>query len=82
MTRARILIRNKTGVFDPEGKVIQGGLQRLGYDAVGDVRVGKVIDLEFESGSEEEIREHIDAMCAKFLVNPVIEDYSVEILDA
>jgi phosphoribosylformylglycinamidine synthase len=82
MPRARILIRNKTGVFDPEGKVIHGGLERLGYDAVGNVRVGKVIDLEFESGSEADIREQIDAMCAKLLVNPVIEDYSVEIFDA
>ena len=81
MPRARILIRNKTGVFDPEGKVIHGGLERLGYD-VGDVRVGKVIDLEFETGTEAQIREQVDAMCAKFLVNPVIEDYSVEIVDA
>lgn len=82
MKRARILIRNKAGVFDPEGKVIHGGLDRLGYDAVGDVRVGKVIDLQFETGTDDEILEQIDAMCAKFLVNPVIEDYSVEILDA
>lgn len=81
MPRARILIRNKKGVFDPEGKVIHGGLQRLGYDDVEEVKVGKVIDLQFEEGEEEEIRKQIDAMCSKFLVNPVIEDYSVEILD-
>ncbi len=82
MPRARILIRNKKGVFDPEGKVIHGGLARLGYDAVGKVNVGKVIDLEFEGGTEAEIREQVDAMCAKFLVNPVIEDYSVEVFEA
>ncbi|MFP4600305.1 MAG: phosphoribosylformylglycinamidine synthase subunit PurS [Persicimonas sp.] len=81
MPRARILIQNKPGVFDPEGKVVHSGLERLGHDQVDEVRVGKVIDLHFESGTHEEIAERIDQMCSDFLVNPVIEDYTVEFLD-
>ena len=81
MKKARVIVGNKKGVFDPEGKVVHSGLARLGYDQVADVKVGKVIDLQFESGSEAEIRERIDKMCAQFLVNPVIEDYTVEFLD-
>lgn len=81
MARVRVLIRNKKGVFDPEGKVVHGGLKRLGYDAVDAVRVGKVIDLHFEEGGEDEIRAQVDQMCLQFLVNPVIEDYSVEFFD-
>lgn len=81
MPRARILIKNRPGVFDPEGKVVQSGLERLGHDDVRDVRVGKVIDLEFEDGSREELEARIDEMCEKFLVNPVIEDYTVEFLE-
>jgi phosphoribosylformylglycinamidine synthase subunit PurS len=81
MPRARILIQNKPGVFDPEGKVVHSGLERLGHDQVDQVRVGKVIDLHFESGTRDEIASRIEQMCSEFLVNPVIEDYTVEFLD-
>ncbi len=76
--KARVVIRNKAGVFDPEGKVIEGGLHRLGYDSVGRVRVGKVIELEVEGEDRAAIEEQIGEMCRKFLVNPVIEDYAIE----
>lgn len=82
MPKVRVLIRNKPGVFDPEGKVIHGGLQRLGHDGIARVRVGKVIDLEVEEASDEAILAEIDEMCRAFLVNPVIEDYTVEITRA
>ena len=81
MPRARILIKNKPGVFDPEGKVVESGLHRLGHESVSDVRVGKVIDIEFEEGERDEIVERIEQMCEAFLVNPVIEDYSYEFVD-
>ncbi|MFW5968943.1 MAG: phosphoribosylformylglycinamidine synthase subunit PurS [Persicimonas sp.] len=81
MPRARILIRNKPGVFDPEGKVVHGGLARLGHEQVDEVRVGKVIDLHFEEGDRAELTERIERMCSEFLVNPVTEEYSVEFLD-
>ena len=86
MARVRVLIRNKPGVFDPEGEAIHGGIQRLGYQNVEEVRVGKVVDLEidddaFDAG-EEAVRDQIDEICSEFLVNPVIERYSVEILEA
>lgn len=76
--KARVLIRNKRGVFDPQGKVVEGGLHRLGYDAVRAVRVGKVVELELDAATEDDARAQIDRMCAQFLVNPVIEDYSIE----
>lgn len=81
MPRARILIQNKPGVFDPEGKVVHSGLERLGHDQVDEVRVGKVIDLHFETGDRDQITAQIDEMCKEFLVNPVIEDYTVEFLE-
>lgn len=78
MPKARILIQNKNGVFDPAGKVVQGGLERLGH-TVSHVRVGKVIDLWFDSGTAAELHGVVDAMCKSLLVNPVIEDYTIEI---
>ena len=74
---ARVLIRNKRGVFDPEGKVVEGGLHRLGYD-VQQVRVGKVVELQLSTDDQAVATAEIAEMCAKFLVNPVIEDYEIE----
>ena len=81
MALARIVIRNKPGVFDPEGKVVQGGLERLGHANIKSVRVGKVIDLDVDGNDRERIRAQIDEMCKAFLVNPVMENYSVEFID-
>lgn len=81
MPRAQVFIRNKRGVFDPEGKVIEGGLRRLGHDTVRTVRVGKVVDIELADGTREQLTAEIEEMCRQFLVNPVIEDYSIEFVD-
>ena len=76
--KVRVLVRNKRGVFDPQGKVVEGGLQRLGYDGVKAVRVGKVIEIELDATDVAAATTTIDRMCAQFLVNPVIEDYTIE----
>ncbi len=81
MQRARILIHNKAGVFDAEGKVIQEGLARLGYDNADGIRVGKTIEVRMNRRSRSELRVEIDRMCKDLLVNPVLEEYSIEFLD-
>jgi phosphoribosylformylglycinamidine synthase subunit PurS len=73
--KVRVLVSLKNGVLDPQGKAIEHALGSLGFDGVGDVRVGKTIDLELADGTSEE---DIDAMCRKLLANTVIENYRVE----
>lgn len=85
MTRVRVLIRNKPGVFDPEGEAIDGAIDRLGYQNVGDVRVGKIVDIDVDDtnldGGRDALEAEIAEICDEFLVNPVIEQYSIEILE-
>jgi len=85
MTRVRVLIRNKSGVFDPEGEAIEGAIDRLGYQNVGGVRVGKVVDIDVDDsaldGGRDALKSEIEEICSEFLVNPVIERYSIEILE-
>lgn len=81
MARVRVLIRNKPGVFDPEGEAIKGGIERLGYENAAEVRVGKIVDIDVSSEDPDEIEAEIEEICKEFLVNPVIERYSIEILD-
>ena len=61
---ARVLIRNKRGVFDPEGKVVEGGLHRLGYD-VQQVRVGKVVELQLSTDEDEDANRKNDVVVVR-----------------
>lgn len=81
MTKVRVIIRNKPGVFDPEGEAIQAGVERLGHEDVESVRVGKIVDMEFDSDDRDAIRERLDEICEQFLVNPVIERYEIQFKD-
>jgi phosphoribosylformylglycinamidine synthase subunit PurS len=73
--RARVFILPKDGVLDPQGKAIGHALQSLGFHGVGEVRQGKVIDLELAETDRERAREQVDAMCRRLLANTVIESY-------
>ena len=77
--RARVTVRLKAGVLDPQGKTIQRSLTSLGYDEVGEVRQGKVFDLEVQAEDADGARARIEEMCRRLLANPVIEDFQVEV---
>ena len=76
--RARVLIRLKPGILDAQGASVQRALAGLGFGEVTQVRVGKVLDLDLEGLDPGQARARIDQMCARLLVNPVIEDFTVE----
>src|SRR6266545_4834988 len=78
--KARVLIRLKQSILDPQGTSVKRALEGLGFREVRDVRVGKVLDLDLDGESPEEARRRIEEMCARLLVNPVIEDFTVEVM--
>jgi phosphoribosylformylglycinamidine synthase len=77
--KATVTVRLKPGVLDPQGKAIGHALESLGFDGVGEVRQGKVIELELAETDAEAARAQVDAMCSGLLANTVIESYSIEI---
>ncbi len=77
--KARVHVTLKPGVLDPQGKAIAGALASLGFDDVGEVRQGKVIDLVIDGADQAEARSRVEAMCRKLLANTVIEDYAIEL---
>lgn len=81
MYSAKIFIRHKKGILDPQGKTIQDALHALKYSAVSDVKVGKLIDLKIDAKSIQEAKSSIDNMCKELLANPVIEQYTFEVAD-
>jgi phosphoribosylformylglycinamidine synthase len=80
--KARIQIFYKDSVFDPQGNTVAASLQRLGFTSVKDVRIGKVVDVTLEAKRIEDARIEIGKMCEKLLVNPVIESYRLESIEA
>jgi len=80
--RARVLVRLKASILDAQGATVQRALAGLGFAEVQEVRVGKVVDVELTGLGPEDARRRVDEMCARLLCNPVIEDFTVEMLGA
>ncbi|KAA3510023.1 phosphoribosylformylglycinamidine synthase subunit PurS [Agrobacterium rosae] len=80
MIKARVTVTLKNGVLDPQGKAIEGALGSLGFEGVGQVRQGKVFDLELNATDQAKAEADLKAMCEKLLANTVIENYSIAIL--
>jgi phosphoribosylformylglycinamidine synthase PurS subunit len=78
--KARVLVRLKPGILDVQGASVQRALHGLGFGEVQGLRVGKVLDLELDGVSGDSARRRVEEMCARLLTNPVIEDYTVEML--
>jgi phosphoribosylformylglycinamidine synthase len=70
--RARVLIRPKQGILDPQGQTVERALPVLGFDGVSGVRVGRMVELD--ARDLEQVRD----MCETLLANPLIEDWEVE----
>lgn len=77
---ARVLIRKRAGVKDPEGDAVRGALESLDFSGVGEVRIGKVIDLEVDAKDAAEAKEKVEQMAHRLLANPVMERFSIEIV--
>ena len=69
--RARVLIRPKEGILDPQGIAVERALPALGFSGVENVHVGRLVELDVEDESQ------LDAMCQKLLANTLIEDYEI-----
>jgi phosphoribosylformylglycinamidine synthase PurS subunit len=70
--RRRVLVRPKAGILDPQGIAVERALPALGFEGVGNVHVGRMIELDVEDDAQ------LDDLCQKLLANPLIEDYEIE----
>jgi phosphoribosylformylglycinamidine synthase len=73
-----VLVRPKTGILDPQGRAVESSLKQLGF-AVGQARVGRVIDLEVDEPDADAARAAVERMCEQLLANPLIESYEIEL---
>jgi phosphoribosylformylglycinamidine synthase PurS subunit len=79
--KATVLVRPKPGILDPQGQAVEASLRQLGF-AVGDARIGRVVDLEVDAADVEQARAAVERMCQQLLANPLIESYEIALDDA
>ena len=70
--RARVLVRPKAGILDPQGQAVERALPALGFEGVHNVHVGRLIELDVEDPAQ------LPEMCERLLTNPLIEDWEIE----
>lgn len=77
--KARVHVTLKRGVLDPQGEAVRHALGSLGFDGVGEVRMGKVIELDLAETDPAAAEARVREMCERLLANTVIENYAVEL---
>ena len=78
MTKLKVTVFPKAGVLDPQGKAIERALAGLGFEGVGEVRVGKVMVVEVAEEDPAKARALGEEMARRLLANTVIESFTVE----
>jgi phosphoribosylformylglycinamidine synthase len=73
--KAKVIVRYKAGVLDPQGATIQRALADLGMDGIRQVKTGRTFELELDPGAT---RDTVERACRTLLANPVIETYEIE----
>ncbi len=79
MYKAIVNVTLRKSILDPKGKATHHALQNLGLNEVKEVRIGKLIELDINAGSEDEAHKLADTACTQLLANEVMEDYTINI---
>ena len=72
--KARVLIRPKAGILDPQGVAVERALPAMGFEGVSNVHVGRMVELEIEDEKQ------LQSLSEKLLANTLIEDFEIETL--
>ena len=79
--KAKVYIKYKDGILDPQGKVTGNALKSIGIKGLEDISIGKYIEINFNDISKEEASLKTKESCEKLLVNPNTQTYKFEILE-
>ena len=71
MFTAKVLIKRRPSILDPQGKAVEKGAAHLGLTNILNTRIGKFIEFNVDTDNEKEVNEY----CKKLLANPIMEDF-------
>lgn len=76
MFHSKVFITLKKSILDPQGKAVEQGIHSLGFEAVGNVRIGKYIEMDIDTDSPGDAERMTKEVSDKLLANLVMETYS------
>ena len=77
--RAEIDVMPHKELLDPQGKAVAASLQKLSFEDVEDVRIGRHITIKIKAKSKDEAAKHVEEACKKLLANAIMEGYKYEL---
>ncbi len=77
MVKVRVFVTLKPSLLDSAGRTVERSLDKLGFEGVDHVRIGKLIEMNLAHYDQAKL----DQMCVQLLSNPVIEDYKIEVIE-
>lgn len=75
MFRAKVIIKRRPSILDPQGKAVEKGAQHLGLNNIRNTRIGKYIEFDVLSNNRKDAEKEVNEYCNKLLANPIMEDY-------
>jgi len=83
VSQVKVIVTLKPSLLDAQGRVVRDALHSLGYANVGEVRIGKYLELDVapaEGADRQAVQAQVEEMCDRLLANPVIENYRCEVV--
>ena len=80
--KATVIVRLKPEVLDPQGDAVRRALDKLGFEGVKGVRIGKIVEIEVDAEHSKDpagLQKKLTKMSDEMLANPVIEDFEVKV---
>lgn len=75
MYKAKVIIKRRPSILDPQGKAVEKGAELLGLSNIKDTRIGKYIEFNVDTDNKIDAEKEVNDYCKKLLANPIMEDY-------
>ena len=75
MFKAKVIIKRRPSILDPQGKAVEKGAELLGLTNIKDTRIGKYIEFNVDAANKSDAEKEVNDYCKKLLANPIMDDY-------
>jgi phosphoribosylformylglycinamidine synthase len=75
MFKAKVVIKRRKTILDPQGKAVEIGVKHLGLNNIKNTRIDKLIEFDVNTNNRKAAEAEVNDYCKKLLANPIMEDY-------
>lgn len=75
MFKAKVLIKRRKTILDPQGKAVEIGAKHLGLSNIKNTRIDKYIEFNVDTNERKSAEDEVNDYCKNLLANPIMEDY-------